>query len=289
MLINISPDSKRFATAAARVVMVAELTRMDRGMKKRTLTLDAGELTYLHGGEGPLVVLTHALGPVAWGSLESLQTSCRVAMPVWAGSSVDASSRLTLRWFVPLVRDMGCERATLCAWSMSGPMAIEFAAEGPAQLARLILVDVAGLGGDWSPLRLRDLPHLLLTKLTGRPTRGFLRIMWRNWIHRRDLDPGPLIEASYQFFRNDPNARAGPPDGDDIESPGEFLSSIDVPTLVLTGRHSTVLGPEDAQHAVSMLPHGRLIVFEHSSHAPQLEEPARFQEEVAVFVNETDV
>jgi len=257
-------------------------------MKERTLTLEDGDLTYLHGGEGPLIVLTHALGPVAWGPLDQLMGSCSVAVPVWEKCSIDIKTRIELEWFEPLVRDLGFEHAALCAWSMAGPAAIEYAADGPAPLSRLILVDVAGLRDELPPLRLRDLPHLFLTRLLGRPTRGFVRCMWRGWVRRRDLDTAPLIEATYRFFRDEPGALLGPPDEDDDhgESLTDLLGSIDVPTLVLAGRHSNVLGPEHGQIAARKLPRGKLIVFEHSSHTLQLEEPITFQEAVAAFVND---
>ena len=261
-------------------------------MNERTLTLADGALTYLYGGQGPLVVLSHALGPVAWEPLDHLMASCSVAVPVWERCSISIGARLAHAWLEPLVRDAGVTHAALCAWSMAGPAAIEFAAERPACLSRLILVDVAGLGSDLPPLRLRDLPHLFLTRLLGRPTRGFVRAMWRGWVHRRDLDTAPLIDATYRFFRSTPGALMGPPDDDEDEdesgeSLSDLLAAIDVPTLVLAGRHSSVLGPEHGRIGAEKLPHGKLILFEHSSHALQLEEPAKFQEAVAVFVNDT--
>jgi pimeloyl-ACP methyl ester carboxylesterase len=257
-------------------------------MQARTLTLDNGELGYVHGGKGPLVVLSHALGPVAWEPLDQLTRSCSVAVPDWERCSMSIGARLAHAWFEPLVRHAGFEHAALCAWSMAGPAAIEYAAERPATLTRLILVDVAGLGSDGPPLRPRDLPHLFLTRLLGRPTRGFVRAMWRGWVHRRDLNTRPLIEATYRFFRSTPGALMGPPDDDDEdgESLSDLLAAIEVPTLVLAGRHSTVLGPERGRIAAEKLPRGKLIAFEHSSHTLQLEEPEKFQEALAAFVNE---
>ena len=257
-------------------------------MKERTLTLDDGDLTYLHGGEGPLVVLTHALGPVAWGSLDQLMSFCSVAVPVGERSSLATEARLALKWFEPLVRDMGFKHAALCAWSMAGPAAIEYAAGRPEILTRLMLVDVAGFGLDFPPLRLGDLPHYFLTRVLGRPTRGIVRTLCRSWVHRRDLDTTPLIEATDRLFRTEPGALLGPPDEEDEdESLSDLLSSIDVPTLILAGRHSLVLGPQRGQIAAEKLQRGKLIVFEHSSHTLQLEEPAKFQEVVASFVNYT--
>jgi proline iminopeptidase len=258
-------------------------------MNERTFTLDEGSFTYLHGGAGPLVVLTHGLGPLAWGTLDQLMGSCSVAVPVGERCSINTEARITLKWFKPLVGDMGFKHAALCSWSMAGPAAIEYAAGRPEALTRLILVDVAGLGSDWPRLRLGDLLHFFLTRLLGRPTRGFVRSMWRSMVHRPDLDTKPLIAATYRFFRREPGALLGPPDeddNDDGESLRDMLASIAVPTLVLAGRHSLVLGPERGRIAAEKLPRGKLIVFEDSSHTLQLEEPDKFLEVIAAFVND---
>ncbi len=253
------------------------------------LELDGGALAYRSIGEGPLVVLTHALGPLAWGDVGRLAESCTVVVPDWEASTLDRKAQVTLAWFEPLVRAHGHEGGTLCAWSMSGPGAIFFAAEEPPALSRLILVDVAGLSPGSFSFRLRDLPHLLVMRLLGRPTRGFVRMLWRSWVWRRGLDTRELEDATLRFFRANPDAFGMPGGGDEDEDEEDEtlldeLPSIAAPTLVLAGRHSEVLGPEHGRGAAERLPAGELVVFEESGHALQLEEPERFQEVLAAFV-----
>ncbi len=255
--------------------------------KERLLELDGGGLPYWSVGEGPLVVLTHALGPLAWGEVGRLAESCTVVVPNWEASTLDRKTQVTLGWFEPLVHTLGHERGTLCAWSMSGPGAIWFAAEEPPALSRLILVDVAGLS-ELPPLLWHDLPHLLAMRILGGPTRGFVRMLWRNWVWREGLDTRELEEATLRFFRANPDA-FGLPGSEDEEEEDEplidELPSIAVPSLVLAGRHSQVLGPEHGRAAAERLPDGELVVFEESAHTLQLEEPEKFQEVVAEFVN----
>ncbi len=62
------------------------------------------------------------------------------------------------------------------------------------------------------------------------------------------------------------------------------LEKIAVPSLVLAGRHSLVMGPDAAQRAARRLQDGRAVIFEHSAHALALEEPDRFQDLLAEFV-----
>lgn len=260
--------------------------------QRRSLSLDRGELVYLAAGSGPLVVLTHALGPLAWRETARLAATCTVAIPDWEASTLDRKAQVTLEWFEPLARELGHERGTLGAWSMSGPGAIFFASEGPAALERLILVDVAGLGDGFPSLSWRDLPHFLAMRLLGRPTRGFVRMLWRNWVWRDDLDTSELEEATLRFFLANRDAYGMPGSDDDDEDEDETLieelDSITVPTLVLAGRHSEVLGPKQGRTAVEHLPHGELVVFEESGHSLQLEEPEKFQDVVARFVTGAD-
>ncbi len=259
--------------------------------RERILELAGGGLAYRSAGEGPPVVLTHAFGPLAWGDVGRLAESCTVVVPDWEASTLDRRAQVTLAWFDPLVRALGHERGTLCAWSMSGPGAIWFAAEEPASLSRLILVDVAGLGSDLFSFSWRDMLHFLAMRVLGRPTRGYVRMLWRSWVWREDLDTRELEEATLRFFRANPDAYGLPEseeEEDDDEEEEEPLIDelrwITVPSLVLAGKHSQVLGPEHGRAAAERLPDGELVVFEESGHALQLEEPGKFQEVVAGFV-----
>jgi len=256
-------------------------------MKDESLALDEGVLTYLRGGEGPLVVFSHALGPLAWGPLDRLMGRCTVAVPVWERSTVPGNTMGGLEWFEALTAATGFERAALCAWSMAGPAAIYFAQARPPCLSHLILVDVAGLGPGLPPLRWRTLPHLALTWLLGHPTRGFVRAMWRNWVRRGHVDTAPLEEATYRFFRDEAGAPEDPTEEDEDEDDDtvmDALPSVEVATLVLSGRHSSVLGPRYGGVAAALLPRGEHVVFEQSSHALQLEEADEFQDVLAAFV-----
>lgn len=256
-------------------------------MNDESLELESGTLAFLRGGSGPLIVFSHALGPLAWGRLDRLMGSCTVAIPDWERSTVPAKTMAELGWFEALAAALGFEQVALCAWSMAGPAAVYYAAEQSSCLSHLILVDIAGLGRDLPPLRFRDLPHLLMTRVRGHPTRGLVRAMWRNWVHQEHLDTEALEEATYRYFHDTAEALQDPTDDeeeDDEETIIDALPDVKVPTLVLSGRHSTVLGPRYGRTAAAVLPRGEHIVFEESSHALQLEEPEKFAGALARFV-----
>jgi len=62
-----------------------------------------------------------------------------------------------------------------------------------------------------------------------------------------------------------------------------LLARIRVPTLLVCGRHSQLYGAAACRWITEQMPDGRAIVFEHSGHAPHLEEPERFNRILAEF------
>ncbi len=61
---------------------------------------------------------------------------------------------------------------------------------------------------------------------------------------------------------------------------------LDVPTLVVAGSHDVVIPAANAGWMADRIPGSRLVMFEHSSHCPFIEERARFNQEIAAFVDE---
>jgi proline iminopeptidase len=59
------------------------------------------------------------------------------------------------------------------------------------------------------------------------------------------------------------------------------------PTLFLCGRHDETR-PEETSWYHSLVPGAELVVFEHSSHVPHLEEPERFLQVLRDFLDRTE-
>ena len=63
--------------------------------------------------------------------------------------------------------------------------------------------------------------------------------------------------------------------------------TLDVPTLVIAGSHDVVIPAANAAWMAERIPDARLVMFEHSSHCPFIEERDAFNREVASFVAST--
>jgi pimeloyl-ACP methyl ester carboxylesterase len=177
-----------------------------------------------------------------------------------------------------VVQRIGCKRFTLCPWSMAGLATIAYAAAQPPELEKLVLVDVAGLGGP------------LMKRPPAEPPRSAAEWAKRraaSWVHQ----PGPvrdLVEALdlEELTRTPQTFQRIMEDNRQIRQtpPPLELEKIAVPTLVLAGRHSLVMGPDAAQGVGQRLKHGTVVIFEQSAHALALEESENFQNVVAEFV-----
>lgn len=64
------------------------------------------------------------------------------------------------------------------------------------------------------------------------------------------------------------------------------LEAIDVPVLLLHGRHDEKTRFEGAEYLRTHLPRARLVTLERSAHCPHLEEPEAFNEALLTFLDE---
>lgn len=64
------------------------------------------------------------------------------------------------------------------------------------------------------------------------------------------------------------------------------ISSIQVPSLILWGKHDAIVKYNIAERYDKLLLHSKLVVIENASHCPQLETPDRVSAEIDVFIKE---
>jgi pimeloyl-ACP methyl ester carboxylesterase len=241
------------------------------------------DIIYVIGGSGPLLVLSYVLGPAAWGSLDQLAKWCTVAAVNPLATRRQVSLSRDYAWFGDFVRELGFSTASLATWSLGAPDALSFAATSPPELTSLVLVDPAGL----NPGALRPLPRP--QDPTPEQVRAMVASMWRFWVRSKSVDTSELQELHYRLLAQpesyDLNARANATAA--TEMMFDDFESIQVPVLLLAGRHSRVFGRRAAKRVAGRFPDARTVIFSKSGHALQLEEPERFAEVVREFVRDT--
>ena len=91
--------------------------------------------------------------------------------------------------------------------------------------------------------------------------------------------------ASLEFARNDAESIAAVWASLVRQDMRALLDRIEHPTLIVHGGRSELYGEDTADHLVAALPHARAVRFEHSGHAPHLEEPELFNATLRDFAD----
>jgi pimeloyl-ACP methyl ester carboxylesterase len=238
-------------------------------------------LLVLHGGPGGTHLPLTALAPLA-------EQGRRVVFFDQLGSGEssrpDDPSLWTVETFVEQVQSvrdgLGLERIHLLGSSWGGMLALEYAFTRPAGLASLVLNSTPTSAPRWA-------------EETARLSAGLGEEEFkRRHICRLDPEPELLARARAQFGKQVYETMWGPneftvtgtlKDWDVIDRLGE----LDVPTLVTSGRHD-----ECTPALVEPLAHGirgaEWVLFDESAHMPYLEEPERYLEVVAAFLDRVE-
>jgi len=245
------------------------------------LEAGADPLLCLHGGPGST---HHYFAP-----LERLASQGRPVVlydQLGCGRSdrptdVEWTLRLFLDELAELRTQLGLERIHLLGTSWGGMLALEHALSGRGGLTSLVLSSTLASAEEWAVevKRLRD----------ELPTDEALEA---RHFYRREAPPPELERMSAERAPDVYRAMWGPNEwtitgalrGWDVRP---RLHEIDVPTLVIRGRYDLSTEPITAT-LVDGIPGARVVVFEHSSHTPVLEETERYLEVVDGFLREAE-
>ncbi len=197
--------------------------------------------------------------------------------------------------------ELGIERFLLLGHSHGGLVSMAYAVRHPQRLSGLVLLNTSvQLPGGGPEV------EALLARMEGDPSRKQAVDLFRQTggrlrdVHTdaelarnlRDLMPVYFhdLEKMRQFGRAARSTR--PPSVaalsrvpvDVVPWIDDGLPTVDVPVLVITGRHDVATPPTEAEYIRSRLPRAELTIFENSGHHPWFEEPETFREVFTDFV-----
>lgn len=225
-------------------------------------------ITHRAAGSGPPVVLVHGLaGSGRWWdrNLDALAARFRVHAVDLVGFGDSRGGRFALAaapaLLVAWLDRLGLERAAWVGHSMGGRIVAELAADAPARVDRLVLVDAAIFPPDRRSLAVA----------------GFARGAWR-------VPPGfaPILAADV--------ARAGPANlwraargllASDAEAK---LARIAASTLVVWGERDALVPPAVGERIVELVPDARFVLLPGAGHNPMWERPEAFNRLVGRFL-----
>ena len=187
------------------------------------------------------------------------------------------------------------ERASLVGNSLGGVVCAQTAAQFPERVCMLILVGSAGFGRELSPfLRLWSVPLLgnLVFRMYQRTFPSLKRWVFSNsrsvndeWLAAAATvlrTPG-VRESTMKVARMGVSLR-----GQREEMLGDFrreVGAMEVPTLIIWGRHDTAVPVAHAYRARDLIPNSEVRIMERCGHIPQVERPEEFNELVLDFLS----
>jgi len=242
-------------------------------------------------GVGQPVVFLHGLLGLNWHWLpvvDQLAHRARCIMPQAPLHKLRGHQR-TIEGATDLIRCALTARlhqpAIFVGNSMGGQIALRLAMERPSMVCGLVLTGSSGLFE-----RTDDLDELSTTSrdVSHRPS--------RDWIHRKiaELFYSPdeamlnnAVEMAVTELADRRAARAivrlsRSAKADNL---ADRLSRVTQPTLLIWGKRDIVTPPRVADDFLRLLPDARLRWLEHCGHAPMIEYPEIFAQEVAAFLD----
>ncbi len=266
-------------------------------VEERKIDVEGLPIRYLTAGEGPPLMLLHALGENAldwrW-VLPDLARAHRVYAPDLPGfgdsakPAADYSPAFFARFAGAFLDALEVEHAAVAGNSLGGLAALRLALSEPSRVTALVLVDSAGLGRAVNPvLASVNVPGLgeaaiplwrtpigAYQRAWGRTALLFARPggVPREWLAeqcRLALSPG-YLEAHLTVLR----AQIGPVGQREVLV--DRLPHLEIPTLVVWGARDRVFPKSQAQSATARLRRGFLELIPDCGHLPHVERTGLF-------------
>jgi len=242
-------------------------------------------LHYYEAGEGPVVILLHGLGggKEAWmGSFAALAAQYHVYAidQIGFGRSDKPLLEYKIATFVDFLQGFmqtqNITKATLVGNSLGGWIALDFAAQHPGMVEKLVLVDSAGL--PWTQTFPADLNPSSVA--------GMRAMLESVFYDKKMLTDEVVLQAFTNHVRSNEGytiqrtlAGFATPQFEDTK-----LASIHTPTLVVWGRQDGLIPLASGEKLHDGIPGATLVLIEGCGHAPEIEKPVEFNRALLEFL-----
>lgn len=272
----------------------------------KILTINGARLHVEDQGEGPAILTLHGglglgsrQGDVAAFGVLASEGYRVVSYDQRGNGDSEAVAPYSHEQFIAdteeLRQQLDLGKIILCGSSYGGFLALEYALKYPQNLAGIVLRDTAASNA------YNDTAKKLALKsgLPGVDAEMLDRLFAGKTRSNEDfLQMYKAIQSLY-FVTSDPEILEARLKGVKVHHEThnwayanniptfnlvDRLKTIQVPMLVLCGRHDWITPLAASEEIAREVPNSRLVVFEHSGHSPQREEPEKFYREVRQFL-----
>lgn len=275
---------------------------------ERMVEIGGDRINFVDTGEGPAIVLLHGWSG-RWqhwlDNILGLVGSHRVVaidMPGFGGSEMPedgATIQRCAQRVLALLDELEIDTATFVGSSMGGAVCVQAALEAPGRVEHLVLAAPTGLAKGYLGIPASISGSSAMT--------GPMEVIFRkNDLARRTavgLVARPrLRRAALALFVKYPERLSGAICIELIRGAGREgtatattslastnfeprLPEIECPTLIVWGSDDKVVSPACAEHYARLIPNSTLRIYEDTGHLPMIERPARFDADLAAFVD----
>jgi pimeloyl-ACP methyl ester carboxylesterase len=256
----------------------------------QTVRVHGHKLTYYEAGKGSPVILLHGLGADShhWAAnIDVLSQDFRVIAldQIGYGQSDKPLMRYTVENFSDYLHGfllaLKISKASLVGNSLGGWVALDFTIRHPQMVAKLVLVDAAGL----RPAAALKWPEGERKTLSPLNTHWFFDLMEANkqWA-TTDLGPNAFERHvqngdSYTVA----SSVAEMVTGHDFED--NKLAKVHVPTLIIWGRDDLLIPLAMGEQFHQSIAGSQMTVIDGTGHIPMLDKSAEFNQAVRKFLN----
>jgi proline iminopeptidase len=275
------------------------------------VTLNGVQIHYTVQGSGP-VMIAHSGGPGmdarGWDDFAKIDDFLTILMMHPRGSGLSGSAEGDAYLLPDYASDvealrihLGLDKPIIMGWSHGGMVAMQFAFTYQDSLSKLILVDTSAYFGEF----LSDIEAAVQefkNELWFEKSFAALKAEWAGE-YKTDEDMARLWVDEMKFYFKQFDVRAEayhertkdlpvriPPlkTFNDKEAATmdlrPHLKKIEVPTLVIVGRHDFITNVAMAEEIVKHIPNAQLEIFEDSGHFALVEEPEKFYRVIKEFI-----